>query len=210
MLKQLITWINRKLRFKPKHMIPMYDNTPASRRMEEIHFHWHFESNNPRHSILFSQIPGGLTMNRGFWNEELTLTEVNSNTPQKTLENALSHWQFGDWESLIALDHEIIEIDAQRAKLALLVAAAHYQLGDIQNGKHYIQLAKQWGCDKKLLGRILISGVHNNLAKAACLLQDHNRMTKHFQIAVKGGYGDERLYSNVRQHQEMARLESKN
>ncbi len=78
------------------------------------------------------------------------------------LDRARTQWQFGDWESLMGIEHDAIENHPDRAKLAILVAAGHMQQGDIQVAHQFVRLAQDWGCSKKLVSQILISGVHIN------------------------------------------------
>jgi len=48
-------------------------------------------------------------------------------------------------------------------KLALVVAAAWQQAGDHAAARRFMDLAKKWGCDKKLMAQLLVAGVHNTL-----------------------------------------------
>lgn len=115
-------------------------------------------------------------------------------------------WQFGDWESLVRLDEAVIEEHPDRAKLALLVASALQQLSDHTGARHYIQLAKAWGCDRKIVARLLIAGVYNTLGRAAALANDETLALEHFAAAVDGVSGDARLACQARSVREVARL----
>lgn len=116
-------------------------------------------------------------------------------------------WQFGDWESLADLDEKSLNQHPHRAKLALLAASARHQLDDHAGSRHLIRLAGNWGCDRKLIARILIAGVHNTLARAAALAHDEARALEHFGFAVEGVSGDARLACQARSVREVARLE---
>src|SRR3546814_9207932 len=85
------------------------------------------------------------------------------------LENARMHWQFGDWESLVTLDPGTLEKHPDRAKLALLAASAHQQLNDHAAARSLVTLDKSWGCDKRMITKLLVSGIHNTLGRAAAL-----------------------------------------
>lgn len=176
----------------------------------DIHIHWHFSASSPKPAPFMWNTKGALMAEATSWHEEYPSPIQREIFEQnKLLENAICHWQFGDWESLITLDIETIASNPHRAKLVLLMGAAHHQIGDLQFARQCIQQAKEWGCHKPLISRILIAGVHNNLGKAASVLQEKERALSHFTKAIQGGIGDERLYSEVRQRAEIARIEPK-
>ncbi|MBB3102459.1 hypothetical protein [Azomonas macrocytogenes] len=103
---------------------------------------------------------------------------------ENLLERARSQWQFGDWESLVKLEHSTLQHHPDRAKLALLAASGHFQQGNVAVAKELIQLAQNWGCSKHLLGQVLIAGVHNSLGRAAASMSDKERAMAHFGNAV--------------------------
>jgi tetratricopeptide (TPR) repeat protein len=201
----------RKWWRKPLQSLATTDDTVTNLTIHpplpgDIHIHWHFNSSSPKPAAFLWNTQGGLTVESSIWGERPSAAQREVLEQNKMLEEALSRWQFGDWENLVSLEIEMIEKNPHRAKLALLIGAAHQQIGDVQIARQYIQQAQHWGCDKRLIGKILIAGVHNNLGKAASVLQEHTRALDHFQKAIRGGVGDERLYCQARQHAEMARL----
>ncbi|SDW03733.1 FkbM family methyltransferase [Nitrosomonas communis] len=125
------------------------------------------------------------------------------------LDRARMQWQFGDWKSLTKIDMNILEHHPERAKLALVVASAWQQLNDQAAARRYIKLAKEWGCDKKIMAQLLIAGVYNTLGRCASIGGDESRAQAHFRLAVKGGGGDERLASHARATHEMGQLQLK-
>lgn len=122
------------------------------------------------------------------------------------LERARMQWQFGDWESLVQMDEKVLESHPERAKLALLSASAHQQLNDHVSARHFTNLAKRWGCDKKTITRLLVAGVHNTLGRAAALAHDETLALVHFRFAIEGVAGDARLACQARAVREVARL----
>ena len=50
-----------------------------------------------------------------------------------------------------------------------------------------LDLAMKWGVGKKLLSQVLISGVHNNLARAAAIAGQDARAIKHFERSILTG-----------------------
>ncbi len=115
-------------------------------------------------------------------------------------------WQFGDWESIADIDWQTIEQHPQRAQLALLTSTAHQQLGDAETARRHAIQALEWGCDKRQAAQILISCVHNTLARAAALRHEETRALDHFRNAVQGVTGDARLACQARSVREVARL----
>jgi FkbM family methyltransferase len=122
------------------------------------------------------------------------------------LDRCRTQWQFGDWSALAALRREDVEVHPDRAKLAMLAAAGHQQLGDIPSAKAWAGLVRAWGGDRKLLARLLVGGVYNTLGKAAAAHGQDVRALAHFQQAVKGAGGDESLLVQARSVREVARL----
>lgn len=120
------------------------------------------------------------------------------------LERSRTQWQFGDWESLAQLKRGTLQHHPDRAKLALLAAAGHLQCGSADQARRYVRLALDWGCDKKLVSRILIAGVHNSLGRAAALDGKHPNALNHFEKSIELGArgNDARLLREARiQHQ---------
>lgn len=115
-------------------------------------------------------------------------------------------WQFGDWENLASLDRQAIAGDPERATLALLMAAAHLQLGDQGSARVWVEDALEWGCDKKMMARVLIAGTHNTLGRIAAVRRQEIRALSHFRNAVDGVGGDERLACQARSIAEIAKL----
>ena len=106
---------------------------------------------------------------------------------ENLLERSRTQWQFGDWESLVKLERDTLQHHPDRAKLALLAAAGHLQQGNSQEARQFTRLAQDWGCSKKLISQILISGVHNSLGRAAAISGDQPRAQQHFNSSVTIG-----------------------
>lgn len=103
------------------------------------------------------------------------------------LERARTQWQFGDWDSLIALDSAVLEHHPDRAHLALLVAAGHSQQGDPARARTLVGRALEWGANRQLMARILASGVHNTLGRVSAINQEEARARQHFEAAIEVG-----------------------
>lgn len=127
---------------------------------------------------------------------------------ENLLERARVQWQFGDWESLAAIDRDTLQHHPDRAKLALLAAAGLFQTGDTELARHFIRLARDWGCNSKLLSQIIAAGVHNSLARATANVGNYLRAFKHFESAVRLGAAgtDIRLMLQARTNEQFAQL----
>ena len=117
---------------------------------------------------------------------DLTDTVV---TPDNSLlDKARKQWVIGDWEILSTLSIEDIQHHPERAKLALLAGMGHQQLGRSQAAKELLGQASKWGCDKLLLAKVLMAGVHRNLGQALVMSKtdDHSRMRaiQHFAHSI--------------------------
>jgi hypothetical protein len=106
---------------------------------------------------------------------------------ENLLERSRTQWQFGDWASLALLSRDTLQHHPDRAKLALLCAAGHQAQGNAAEALQHTRLAIDWGCSKKLVSQILISGVHNTLGRAAAVSGQEQRAHKHFQASIEAG-----------------------
>jgi hypothetical protein len=127
---------------------------------------------------------------------------------ESLLEKARTQWQFGDWQSLAAIERDTLQNHPDRAKLALLVSAGHLQWGDASQAMQFMRLATDWGIEKKLLARILIAGTHNSLARAAAISGGQARAVKHFEAAIATGTpgADVRLLTQARIDAQISQL----
>ncbi|TKD44170.1 hypothetical protein [Azotobacter chroococcum] len=158
MLSSLTKWIRRLFGSKPQE--PEQDEATT---------------------LAFSEEPSSVDKKvSAFAEEGITVVPYDENL----LERARSQWQFGDWESLAQLERSTIQHHPERAKLALLAASGHFQQGNIAVAKQFVQLAQDWGCSRRLLGQVLIAGVHNSLGRAAATIGDKDRAMSHFGNAV--------------------------
>lgn len=141
------------------------------------------------------------------FHEELTDSAV---VPydEHLLERSRTQWQFGDWDSLAKVERSVLQHHPDRAKLALLSAAGHLQLGHQSEAMQYIRLAKDWGCNNKLIIRILVAGVHNSLGRASTIAGERPRAMQHFHNSVSMGTpgGDSRLLGAARINEQYRQL----
>jgi FkbM family methyltransferase len=127
---------------------------------------------------------------------------------ENLLERSRTQWQFGDWASLAALERDTLQHHPDRAKLVLLCAAGHQALGNATEARQFTRLAIDWGCSKKLISQILVSGVHNTLGRAAAVSGLEQRAIDHFEraIGVVMPQTDIKLLGQTRTIRESAKL----
>lgn len=124
------------------------------------------------------------------------------------LDRARTQWQFGDWESLTTIETQTLEHHPARAKLALMVAAAHSQCNDPEAAYRFARQAHDWGCSRTLISQIFISGVYNSLGRAAAASGQQARALGHLQTAVAVGSpgNDQRLLARARMQEQLEQI----
>lgn len=127
---------------------------------------------------------------------------------ENLLDRSRTQWQYGDWQSLSRLDQDTLQHHPDRAKLAILAAAGHMQLGEIRAAQQFTRLAKEWGCSKKLISQILISGVYNSLGCASALSGQSQKAMAFLETAVTLGTpgGKNRMLAQARMEQQSEQL----
>lgn len=100
------------------------------------------------------------------------------------LPQARACWQIGDWARLAALGQRPLHRHPDRARLALLAAAGHLQLAGAGPARRLIGMALDWGCEKRLVSQVLVSGLHNTLGRAASVLDQPARALTQFTAAI--------------------------
>lgn len=140
---------------------------------------------------------GGLFVNELGMNED------------RDLERLKAQWLFGQWDALAAVDLGALKSHPDRDRLALLVASAKEQVGKHDEARHFVRMAIEWGCNRRLIAQVLIAGVHNTLGRASAIAQHEKRIGNHFREAVAAGTNSEEnrsLLGHARSVSEMARL----
>ncbi|MDH5573047.1 MAG: hypothetical protein OEY89_14900, partial [Gammaproteobacteria bacterium] len=126
---------------------------------------------------------------------------------ETSLARAKTHWFFGEWQQLAALDIGSLSVHPERDRFALLIASANQQLGEHDRARKYTRMSLDWGCPHQVVAQVLIAGVHNTLGRAAALKQDEARISHHFEASVAAiGTKDTALVSHARSVREMARM----
>lgn len=139
---------------------------------------------------------------------EVPLSEVVRSSDRTLFERAKALWQCGDWEALRALDHEVARQHPDRGRLSLLAAAGCQQLGDLEGTRRHVDQALAWGCDKRLVGQVLVAGVLNTLGRAAAAAGYDDRAREKFEAAVRTAdpHCNDKLLGHCRAMRELVRL----
>jgi len=133
---------------------------------------------------------------------------------ENLLERARTQWQFGDWESLASISRESLQHHPERARLEVLAAAGHSQCGNQDKLQQFIRIAQDWGCSRKLISQVLISGVQNSLGLASLFAGQTDRAKLFFEQSIQTGMlgADLKLLSSarVRQQRQLLGLDAGN
>lgn len=147
---------------------------------------------------------------------EALTTEYISWVPfdENLLERARTQWQFGDWDSLASISRDSLQHHPDRARLAVLVAAGHSQCGNQEKLQQFIRLAQDWGCSRKLISQVLISGVQNSLGRASLAAGQTDHAKLFFEQSIQTGMpgADLKLLvsARVRQQRQLLGLDTGN
>jgi hypothetical protein len=140
---------------------------------------------------------------------EKTIPDQIVSYDDKLLDRTRTLWLRGEWEAITRLDIKNVENHPDRAKLSLLVVSARLQLGDSTVSMQCIRQAVDWGCSKKLVSQILISGVYNTLGRAAAVSSQEKRAIRYFQTSIATGAAnsDVRLLTQARTGEQLRQLD---
>ena len=124
------------------------------------------------------------------------------------LESSRTKWQYGEWRDLATIPTEGLENHPDRAKIALLIGAAKAQLGEIPAARALLRQARDWGCRRELIARVLTSAVYNSLGRVAVCLEDDEGARRHFEEALTlvEPRADAPLLAQTRRVRETARM----
>ncbi len=88
----------------------------------------------------------------------------------QALPAAREQWQRGDWASLASLTLDELQDHPDRAKLALLAGIGKLNYGHKQDeAKDAIRMSAAWGCDTKIIKKMLVTNTFHTLERAAVL-----------------------------------------
>lgn len=119
---------------------------------------------------------------------------------------ARAGWEHGDWKGLLALDAAGAGTDPDRAKLALILAAAHSHAGEMDRAAELARQAVAWGASRNMTARVLLSAAQNSLARVAAALEEE--ALPQFEAAVRlvQPHADAPLLARSRRMRELAQM----
>lgn len=131
-------------------------------------------------------------------------------TEDNHLQLAKTFWLEGDWNGLIAFSEEVADCSNQ-AELAIYFAAAFSYQKNRDQAEYYWQLAakcSETNISKQDCYRLLISGVHNSLARTRAINGELDKSHQHWDsalgIVVSGP--QKRLAKQVRARKQLQQL----
>ena len=122
------------------------------------------------------------------------------------LHQARAQWEHGDWAAILELDTAALDNDPERARLALLLAAAHSHIGETDRARVLARQALDWGGSRNMVARVLLSAAQNSMARVAAALDED--ATAHFEAAIRlvQPHADAALLARSRRVRELAGL----
>lgn len=91
----------------------------------------------------------------------------------------LEQCRSGDWESVASIDIEQLADLSHRAELAVFVGVAKIRSNEKDTGRSVLRQAREWGASAKKIASVLLSSVHNHIARANIALDDPVAAVKH-------------------------------
>lgn len=107
------------------------------------------------------------------------------------LERAQVFWRMGQWEAVVGYEFSDIQLHPDRAKIAALIASAHFQLGKLDEGKSFLQFSRENGYPDAQIAKILAAGIHNSLGIAALAAGNETLAVKHLNLAIGDDFSPE-------------------
>lgn len=143
--------------------------------------------------------------------QQLHSTELDANNVDydaSALTSAKSKWMFGDWDELCRFNIRDYSNHPDRDKIALLIAAGHQQLNNLEEAKKHTHLARTWGCDNQLVAKVLIAGVENSLANMNALTGNTEKAMQYFEnsLSLLGNNSEKKVITEGRAVREMSKI----
>jgi hypothetical protein len=97
---------------------------------------------------------------------------------------ARGYWTFGEWHKLTQIDLKRLERNKDREKLALVIAAAHQQLGQHADAMEFINLAIEYGCNHTTALEMMLASAHTTMARIHAIKNDTDRTVEHIRSSI--------------------------
>lgn len=100
---------------------------------------------------------------------------------------SIVRWHIGDWEYLVELAAEDVAQHSEKCLIAMFKATALFQQGVLDAARTWVNQAIDWGANPKMLARLMLSGAHNSLGRAALLAGRESQAQSHIKEAMRIG-----------------------
>jgi hypothetical protein len=117
---------------------------------------------------------------------------------EKIIGKLRMQWQFGDWKSLSNIEVSEFTKHPNRGEVALIIACAWIQLGNLHQGKTLLLMAREWGCNKKLMIALLVAGAYERIAEYSQLRGWESKAIECWKKSAEGLGGDVNLLSTAK------------
>jgi len=116
--------------------------------------------------------------------------QINHEVKPYSLEVVKGAWLMGDWERLTSCPIGEMQDMENREIHALMAGAAYMQLGDVKLGRLCVSQAREWGCSKHLIAKVLTTGVYFTLGRAEFLNNQRLKSQNHVITALRSFSND--------------------
>lgn len=109
---------------------------------------------------------------------------ITMESSEKSYNAVKAAWFLGAWQKLVAEDPNVYKEHEQHAKILAFISSAHFQLGNTDLGLELAKKSITAGIDYETLSAIMISSLHNSIAKVYSLLDEDEIAKHHFHDAM--------------------------
>lgn len=94
-------------------------------------------------------------------------------------------WCQGRWTELIKLDNAILPKHSHRIMLSIYAACGYQQIDDGDAEQRCVQTALEWGADREIIKKYLLSGIYHRLGKANIYMEDYREAARYFRKSLE-------------------------
>ena len=123
-------------------------------------------------------------------------------------QHAVNLWRCADWETIVETINPIEDDESRRSILIIILAAAHIQVGDLEQYKILIDKVKNLNCDREILARVFISCALTSLGRSAYVSDNEKLASYYFHKAAEAALPENEiaLFSMLRVENEQHRI----
>lgn len=123
------------------------------------------------------------------------IAALTADSSEKSYHAIKAAWFLGAWQKLVAEDPELYKEHEYEARILAFISSAHYQLGNAEIGLVLANKSIATGIGYDTLSAIMISSIHNSIAKVYSLIGEEDVAKHHFHdsMAIDGIKADDFL-----------------